>query len=149
MELTKIVLGGLIGTAIMTIFSYICGKLFSKEFGEPKLLNKLLDRSFSGDDIVKEDSPLGWIIHFAIGFLFASIIYLYFLWTGLTPTWPIGSLLGFAMGILGVMGWALVLNFHRSPPKLELPEFYLQLVVAHVIFGLGTVLAFKAIDGLL
>lgn len=148
MELTKIVLGGLVGTTIMTAFSYMCGILFSKEFGEPKLLNKLLNRSFSGDEDVKEDSPLGWIIHFAIGILFAWIMHLFFLWTDHT-TWPIGSLLGLAMGMLGVLGWALVLNLHRSPPKLELTEFYLQLVVAHVIFGLGTVLAFKAIDGLL
>jgi uncharacterized membrane protein YedE/YeeE len=132
---------------MMTIFSYICGKIFSKEFGEPKLLNKLLDRSFSGNDI-KEDSPLGWIIHFAIGFLFAWIMHLYFLWTDHTPTWPIGSLLGLALGVLGVTGWAMALNFHRSPPKPELPQFYLQLVVAHVIFGLGTVLVFKAMDGL-
>ena len=149
MELTKIVLGGLIGTAIMTVFSLICGQLFSKEFGEPELLNKLLGRSFFGDGDVKENSPLGWIIHFAIGFLFAWIMHLYFLWTGHPPTWPLGSLVGFALGILGVMGWAIVLNLHGSPPRPELPEFYLQLVVAHVIFGLGTVLVFKVVDGLL
>jgi hypothetical protein len=124
-------------------------KIISKELGEPKLLNKLLDRSSSLDRGVKEDSPLGWIIQFAIGFLFAWIMHLYFLWTGRTPTWPIASILGFALGLLGVTGWAIVLNLHRSPPKLERPQFYLQLVVAHVIFGSGTVLVFKAVDGLL
>lgn len=149
MELTKIVVGGLTGTAMMTVFSYICGKLFSKEFGEPKLLNKLLDRSSIWDEGVEEGSPLGWTVHYAIGFFFAWTLHLCFLWTGLMPTWQIGSLLGFALGVWGVAGGALLLNLHRSPPKLELPEFYLQLVVAHVIFGSCTVLAFRTVDGLL
>lgn len=147
MELTKIVLGGIVGTTLMTLFSYVCGRLFSKEFGEPKLLNKLLDQSYSWENDINSSSPIGWILHFTIGLLFAWIMYLFFLWSGHSPTWPLGGLLGFVFGILGVAGWALFLNLQRSPPELELPEFYFQLIVAHVVFGLGAVLVFKAFNG--
>lgn len=59
MEIIKFVLGGMVGTGMITLSSYSCGKIFSKEFGEFKLLNKLLDRTFFGNNGLNVDSPLG------------------------------------------------------------------------------------------
>ncbi|NNE76874.1 MAG: hypothetical protein HKN31_07350 [Pricia sp.] len=143
MEIVNILVGGLVGTTLMTIFSYVCGQIFSKEFGEPKLLNKLLDRLPSWDHNVEDRSPIGWILHITIGIVFAWIIHSYLIWMHQPPVWLMGVTMGFVLGIIGVMGWAILLNFHPSPPKLQLPEFYIQLIVAHIIFGMGVILVYK------
>lgn len=149
MELIKIITAGLVGTLMMTLFSYVCGYLLSQEFGEPRLLNKLLNRSPWSHTDIEEDSPLGWGLHIAIGIVFAWIMYVYFVWTDTAPTWPIGGVLGFGLGVLGILGWEILLILHPAPPKLALPDFYLQLVVAHIVFALGTVLVFKVFERLI
>jgi len=150
MEILKIIVSGLIGTMLMTLFSYVCGQLFSKEFGEPYLLNKLLEQWPVGHqgNKPKNEFLLGWVIHLFIGFLFALFLYTYFAWKD-SFGWResmsnlfVAGYLGLVLGLLGVVGWVVLLKMHKSPPKLALPEFYIQLVVAHVVFGLGTVLGF-------
>lgn len=148
MFVLKIVTSGILGTLLMTLFSYVCGQLFSKEFGEPKLLNALLYRASNHKNKTVTHALLGWILHLCIGIVFAFFLYSYFEWKNRfgwresLPNLYMAAILGFLLGLLGVMGWTVLLKIHHSPPKIELPEFYIQLVVAHIIFGLGTVLSF-------
>jgi len=149
MEFVKIITGGVVGTLLMTFFSYLCGHLFSREFGEPRLLNKLLDKSPWSQSNIKENSVLGWALHMVTGIVFAWIIDIYFVLADTAPNWSVGAIIGFGLGVLGILGWQIVLSLHPQPPKLELPEFFAQLLIAHIIFALGTVLVFRVFDGIL
>ena len=143
MELSKILLAGLVGTTLMTAFSYLVGQLCDAELGEPKLLNKFLDRSKRLDIEVAEDSIWGWIFHYLTGFLFAGAMAAYFCSTENHPTWWLAIVLGCILGLFGVLGWLTMIRFHSAPPKIELQLFLIQLVGAHIIFGLGATIVFR------
>ncbi|MBU3026771.1 hypothetical protein Q4603_10675 [Zobellia galactanivorans] len=143
MELSKILLAGLVGTSLMTAFSYMVGRLCDSDLGEPKLLNKLLDRSKRLDVEVGPDSIWGWVFHYLTGFLFAGAMALYFCLTENDPTWWLAIVLGCVLGLFGVLCWITMLRLHSSPPEMDLELFLLQLVGAHIIFGLGATLVFR------
>ncbi len=143
MELAKILLGGIVGTSLMTFFSYLLGRLLKSDFLEPRLLNKLLHRSDSLSLNIKEDSMWGWAIHYLTGFLFSGTMMFYFHWSEKFPSWGTGAFLGFILGLSGAIGWLITFRVHSSPPKIDLKAFLFQLVVAHVIFGLGATWVFR------
>ncbi|WP_276168686.1 hypothetical protein [Zobellia alginiliquefaciens] len=143
MELSKILLAGLVGTSLMTAFSYLVGHVCDSELGEPKLLNRFLNGSKRLDIEVGDESMLGWLFHYLTGFLFANAISLYFNLTENHPTYGLAVILGCILGLFGVLGWVIMIRLHSSPPKMNLQLFLLQLVGAHVVFGLGATLVFR------
>ena len=135
MEIFAIFFSSILGTAIMTGFSHVVESLTDNKFNEAHLLNGLISNLKSVNSSIGDNHYLGWIIHFAIGIGMAAILYCYYfyivddisLWTGL--------FLGFILGIIGVAGWSLMISYHDNPPKIEWKHFFIQLVVAHMIFG--------------
>ncbi|HBL80335.1 MAG TPA: hypothetical protein DDZ79_10625, partial [Aequorivita sp.] len=47
-----------------------------------------------------------------------------------------GAIIGAIFGLLGIFGWALLFYVHPQRPKIDFKLFYLQLFLAHIIFGL-------------
>ncbi len=143
MEIIKIILGGLAGTTIMTCFSYLAGMVANSEFGEPALLNQLINRARS----VKGETPrgrwIGWVIHYVTGFFFSAGMAWYFHWSDKLPSWLAGILIGGLLGLAGVAGWWMMLKLHKDPPKIDLLPYFSQLIAAHMLFGLGAVMVFQ------
>lgn len=85
----------------------------------------------------------GWVLHYVIGFIF--VIGFHFFWkvTSVTPSLLSGSLLGLLCGFMGIAGWHLVFLLHPKPPSINLKEYYLHLIVAHILFGLGAAAGYK------
>jgi hypothetical protein len=134
--LLALALGTIGATTLMTIFSYIVSRLRNRQFTEPVLLNRFL----CGFGILKEyqlkKNIAGWIVHYAVGFLF--LFAYYFIWsrTRLDPTFSTALMLGCLSGLAGIIGWAILFSIQSVPANIKVSEYYAQLFVAHVIFAL-------------
>lgn len=142
MEFNIIFVSGLIATSLMTLFSYLAAKLTSHQFREPQLLNVLLQRSPAIWFNPKTTGITGWLIHYSIGFLFAVILAIIWKRTFIDPSLTSGALLGFLLGFIGIAGWKLFFYLSPEPPDIKFQKFYFQLIIAHIIFGIGAVLPY-------
>lgn len=142
MTIRKVLSASFTGTTAMTVYSYFLSGKENRQFKEPVLLNELLSNSFYAGTFSKT-SAAGWFLHYSIGSLFATGSH--FIWksTSVKPSLISGSLLGFIYGIIGIAGWHLVFLFHSNPPSIDLKKYYLHLLTAHVVYGLGTTAGYR------
>lgn len=143
MDTTRIILEGLFATTMMTVFSYIVANVRGKQFREPELLNELLSRSELFRLKLSKKSSTGWILHYLIGWIF--VILFEVIWQNGLISFSIlsGALLGFIAGLVGVVGWQLMFWINKNPSKTTRFEYYLQLMIAHVIFGISVAIIYK------
>lgn len=143
--LFAIILGTVVSTTLMTIFSYIVSRLRNRQFTEPVLLNRML----CGFGILKEyqleRNITGWIIHYAVGLLF--LLSYYFIWskTTLDPTISTALILGCFSGLAGIIGWAILFRIQSVPANIRVSEYYTQLFIAHVIFALTATITYRLV----
>ena len=132
-----------VATSLMTLFSYIFSAIRKKQFREPELLNDLLKRMniIAGSHF--KNHPAGWIIHYAVGWVFVFSYYLLFQYSKVNPTLWVYIALGFICGIVGIAGWKLTFTIHPDPPDIHFSEFYVHLLAAHIVFGIGAFLALQ------
>ena len=136
MHLIPILIAGFAATSLMTAFSYLMANLKKSQFREPELLNMLLSRARSTSLKLPKNHPTGWVIHYTIGWLFVLIFHLLWQYTKLEVSLSSGGGLGFVAGIFGIGGWIVFFKLNAYPPQINFKDFYIQLWVAHVIFGL-------------
>jgi hypothetical protein len=125
-----------VGTSVMTMFSYALGIMRKKKFSEPALLNELIScfkQKWAGALV----PTAGWFLHYFIGLLFILSYQLYWRESDLRPTIINCIILGAISGVIGIYGWKLTFRIHPRPPNLDFQEFYSQLFFAHVVFGIG------------
>lgn len=135
--LLKIATAAMTGTSAMTFFSYAVSQSKNKQFREPEILARLINRLRPGNKR-KVSRVEGWLVHYTVGTLF-SVIYHNFNQNAKTRSSTLkGLLLGSVTGLLGISVWRTVLNFHPFPPTLDRTGYYRHLFVAHLIFGLFT-----------
>ena len=135
MEILAIFFSGILGTVVMTGFSHVVESLTDHKFNEAHLLNGLIKRLRSTAPNIGDNHYLGWVIHFAIGISMAAILYCYYIYLADSISIWTGLFLGFILGIIGIAGWYLIISYHDNPPKIDWKFFFIQLVVAHIIFG--------------
>jgi len=136
----RILVEAFAGIVLMTLFSYIMSGLAKKNFKEPNLLNDLLNQAN------RDGSLAGWAVHYSIGVLFTAIYEAIWLLWDLAPEFWFTLTAGIISGIIGVIGWSLMLKLSNDPPKIALKDFYLQLVLAHVFFVLGVVITHRLFE---
>ena len=142
MELSIIVIAGLMGTSFMTIFSQILGKVMGQNFNEAELINKLLNRRG------RTYHYLGWYIHYAIGFIFAAGLRALYLLTEFERYIIIGIPIGLGLGAFGGMCWYIFFFKKTETPNLEFKNFFGQLLIAHVIFTVVVLSIFQIMNQL-
>lgn len=138
----KVLSGTIIGTSIMTLFSYYLSGKLNNQFKEPVLLNKLLRATYLFKNSGK-NSPTGWVLHYFIGAVFTIGSHLFWKTARIKPSLQSGALLGLMYGVTGIAGWHLIFKLHPNPPMIDLQEYYLHLLAAHVLFGCGTVIGYR------
>ncbi len=139
MELLKVILAGVVGTVIMTAFSYFLSKVRSRQFKEPKLLNMILRRSSHDHMNPSNNSFIGWVVHFSIGIILMTLFYLFHLIFSFKISVISIILYGLITGSMAILSWHLMFYISASPPDVDLKEFYIQLFIAHVLFAAGAI----------
>tara|TARA_R100001369_G_scaffold29172_4_gene52725 strand:- start:215882 stop:216322 length:441 start_codon:yes stop_codon:yes gene_type:complete len=144
MEIIRLIVAGAIATSIMTAFSYILSNLLNKQFREPELLNIVLSRSDFFRLELSKNSSAGWILHYLIGWIFVVVFEIIWKLEFIPISISSGAILGLAAGIIGVLGWKLFFYLSKNPPETNWDiEYYLQLIVAHIIFGVSAAVVYN------
>jgi hypothetical protein len=141
-DFTDILLQGVSGTLFMTLFSYCAANAEKEQFREPVLLAKLARRLYP-EITEKESLLLGWLLHYSVGCFFTTIYNRLWRKTRLPRSVFTGFMLGGICGFVGIAVWHIVFRFHPRPPRIDLKNYYKQLLIAHLIFG-----AFAAITNI-
>ncbi|PKQ43627.1 hypothetical protein [Confluentibacter flavum] len=145
-QIGKTLISAIVGTTAMTLFSYLVSESKNKNFREPQIMGQLVERLPTSDS--KESAHMaGWGMHYATGILFMLIYIKLLEKTGAKPTLTSGALLGVTSGLAGILGWKGMFEGHPNPPAKNLKAFFGHLMLAHVVFGVFSVLTHKSIDG--
>jgi hypothetical protein len=137
-SMIRILTAALLGTSAMTAVSYAISRKKNKQFREPDLLAKLLNRMIP--DLEKRNAQLsGWLIHYGVGLLFSAIYDRVWAKAKMDPTLRSGLLLGGISGAAGALVWKTIFTLHPHPPANDRENFYGHLITAHLIFGAGAV----------
>lgn len=136
MQFLQIFIVSVTATSVMTTFSYVMATIKKSQFEEPEILNKLIDSDENIPLHISKNNILGWFIHYFLGFAFVAIFY--FCWSilNIAPTLLSGLLLGAGAGIIGIGGWRILFYLNSNPPDIYPWKFFLQLLIAHIIFGI-------------
>jgi hypothetical protein len=134
MKNTKAILyAGVIGTTMMTIFSYILSAKRKKNFKEPQLLHTMINRM---PGVKEKDIPLaGWLAHYASGVGWALLFAILFKKREKNITLYHEIIFGLCNGTAAIFIWKGFLSLHPYPPVTDRKEFYIQLIAAHIVFS--------------
>jgi hypothetical protein len=142
----QILIATFTATSAMTMFSYIVSASFKELYKEPLLLKYLLTRfKITASDRLKE--ILAWLIHYSIGFIF--VLGYYILWEEGIITFKVitGIYLGAVCGVIGIIGWIIMLKLSRFERKAQDKGYYIQLFLAHIIFGVTAMITLVILNG--
>lgn len=142
MTILLIVVSGVVATTVMTAFSYLLSRGKSEQFREPELLNSLMARSDVIELNPSRNSLWGWFLHYMIGWLFVAIFYSIWHHGPFSPGIVSGGAMGLVAGIVGILGWQTMFALSANPPEIPLTQFYLHLLVAHILFGMAAASVF-------
>ena len=143
MNLFRILLAGLAGTTLMTAYSYAVAEKKRKQFKEPQILNKLLQRMDFPLEIKNKHHLAGWVLHYQVGIFFSIIYDLLWRKTSIRPTFINSVIMGAITGIFGILVWKTTFALHPNPPAIHFKEYYRQLLIAHVLFGIFAKLGYQ------
>jgi hypothetical protein len=133
MNTKAILYAGVIGTTIMTIFSYILSAKRKKNFKEPQLLQTMINRM---PGVKEKDIPFaGWLVHYATGVSWALLFAMLFKKRGKNITLYQEIIFGLCNGTAAIVIWKGFLSLHSHPPVTDRKEFYIQLIAAHIVFS--------------
>lgn len=147
MEIFDIIFASIIATTIMTGFSHLAGALSGHRFNEAHLLNRFMRKSEGYPSDMGKNNYRGWAIHYLIGVVMATGLWVFFHLTNIGTGLILGTMLGFGAGCVGLGGWYLMFLLHNNPPKVDLQAFFFQLLAAHMIFGAVVFGIFKLLHG--
>jgi hypothetical protein len=142
-EQIKVFRGSLLGTTCMTLFSYLFSLLEIENLKEPKLLGQMIYRKLPASG--KRHSRIaGWVLHYVVGLLFAELYAQYWEKTGSYPTVKSGLMLGGLSGIAAILIWKITFDIQPRPPSVNFKHFAVNLLIAHLVFGLFMVVGYNA-----
>lgn len=127
-KIQKTILGGIAGTAVMTLFTMMAPMMGMPEMSPPAMLSGML-----GVPVI-----FGWMLHFMIGITFA-FIYTYLC----VSKWKISNV--FLKGaVFGVLAFVLaqiavaIMNAMMPMPKMESSMMLSMLgsLMGHILFGM-------------
>lgn len=120
---------------MMTLFNAIISKKTNFQTLEPqKVLGKMTNRIAPVDKMTS--IVIGWLLHFFVGHIL-SVLDRTLMRITRVKTGSYGALAyGTLDGLIGVLTWIITFKIHPKPPNINLKEYYFQLFVSHLIYGL-------------
>lgn len=141
--LSKILTAGIFAILAMTALSYGLSYLFKGNFKEPQLLNYLMDKLPNTKATIAREHILGWALHFSIGFLFVAIFLILNNFYNFPLTILTGIIFGVVAGSVGIAVWSSAFALHPNPPSTNRLLYYIQLMLAHIVFGVSMILVLQ------
>ncbi len=142
MNVILIICSAIVGTTVMTLFSYLVSKSFNKLYKEPILLKYVLERTHVS---ISSNLTLflGWFLHYVIGILFVVIYH--FIWMNRWMEISIfhSFILGFASGLVGIVAWRFMFAVSDSESKVDMKGYFFQLVIAHILFAFTVMIIYQ------
>ncbi len=149
MEFMIIAISGITGTILMTIFMKIASVVSGYHLHVPQILGTLITMDTQPSGKVSNKTKvlaLGYVLHFAMGILFA-ITYLQLWQNGIgAPTGGYAFLFGLINGIFAVVIWYMLIKLHPLAPSIRLPVFLFCILIAHIIYAYGVVYTYRWIQ---
>lgn len=148
----KIILAGIFGTALMTLFMYMLSLVTHDRFKVVKILGTMLTFQTTHSKGLS-DRPsaimVGTLTHYLIGIGFAFIYS--WLWSTniVEKNFFEITVLGFVNGMVGAAGWKIFISIHPNPPNLRLRSYLLAIVLGHVFFAVGVLATYLFLADLL
>ncbi len=139
----KIIIAGIAGTTLMTLYSYYRAKKEGQQYREPVLLNKLINRSNALPDKVTDNHPAGWMSHYMVGIGFVAAYYIFWKKALHFPTAYKIGIVGTVSGVVAIIAWKLMFAANPNPPDNNRYGYFRQLFIAHIIFSLSALAAYK------
>lgn len=135
MDTKKVIAAALTSTSLMTLFSEAVSKVKGSNYNEAQILGELLNRITPLNK--KQAQAAGWLGHYAVGVGFAAVYAAYLKENRRKPTLLNGAIYGALSGLAGAAIWHATFKAHPNPPGVDLKNYYKQLVLAHVVFGVA------------
>lgn len=131
----QILISSIAATSIMTLFSYAVSASAREVYKEPVLLTYIL-HTFHLDISSTSKTILGWVLHYLIGLCFVILYHVIWIYEFVEISWKVSILLGAVSGIIGIISWIILFEIVPQKPNIDFRGYYIQLFVAHIIFGL-------------
>jgi uncharacterized membrane protein len=143
----EVLISGITGTTFMTLFSYLVSIAENENFSEPERLGQLMHNLYPVLN-KKEKLLAGWTAHYIVGLIFAATYVQLWEKKKLKPSFKNNLLIGCISGIVAVGVWKFTFKAHPLPPRLSFNKYYLQLVPAHIVFGIFSGLGYIALKNI-
>ena len=147
MELIIIVLSGIGGAWLMTLFLSVINRFISHGVRVPLILGQVFHHYFSGSSFyhLRHKNTYGHVIHNLVSVFFA-FCYLWLWRNGIGgPSAPDILLFGFVNGLVGVAGWFVFLRATYEPQQVKEKVFFPVILIAHLVFALGVTAIYFAL----
>ncbi|WP_118975924.1 hypothetical protein [Taibaiella koreensis] len=134
-----IILSGIAGTFIMTMFVWMVGAATGYQLAVPRILGTLF--TFTTTPSGKVSNRLvaliwGNLLHYAIGIFFSMVYALCLARHSLTNGILGGIAFGAIAGIVAVATWLLLLKLHPLTPRIRIGIFLCAIYLGHIVFGI-------------
>src|SRR5688572_5077251 len=122
----KVILEGIVGTALMTAVMYTLAYFAGDQFKVVKVLGTMLTFQTT-DERWLSNAPsairVGIVAHYLVGIGFA--FFYQSLWNSdaLQASVLNATVMGFLNGVVGSIGWKIFFAIHPNPPMIKLPVY--------------------------
>jgi len=141
MNSNKTLAAGLAGTTFMTLFSEAVSRIEGSNYNEAEVLGELFNRITPLNKA--EARVAGYTGHYIVGLGFAVVYSAYLNKFKTKPSILNGIVYGALSGIAGAAVWHAAFKAHPNPLGVKLGNYYQQLVLAHIIFGVSAALVLQ------
>lgn len=136
----KIIVAGIIGTAVMTLFTNVIAFLFKERCKVVRVLGTMLTFQTTPDKGLSNQLSalmIGTVAHYFVGIVF-SFVYAW-LWSQeiVDENFYEAGILGFVTGIFAMVVWRIFIALHSNAPYLPLVLYLSAILLGHVFFAIG------------
>jgi hypothetical protein len=138
-----VVIEGIGGTALMTLYVYIVAWLTKKPFKVIRVLGTMLigeTTDTGGLSKSKKAIVSGTVVHYTVGVIFSFVYNVLWVHDIGSPTLYSAILFGAVNGLLALAGWRIYFKLHRKPPLIDLKNYLLVIASGHILFAIGAVI---------
>jgi uncharacterized membrane protein YagU involved in acid resistance len=136
-KIQQALIGGIAGTAVMTLVMFMAPMMGMPEMNPPAMLSMMM-----GFPIV-----VGWVMHFMIGIIFAFAYAFLFidLLKKIKNNILKGAIFGFAVFMFAQVAMAVMGSMLGGMPEMEGNMVLMMIgsIIGHIIFGIVVALFFK------